>query len=57
MDQIKNTTDNNVDNIDEILLNVRDATENLKELTEELKTRPSTLIRGSGLKDRKPGDH
>jgi phospholipid/cholesterol/gamma-HCH transport system substrate-binding protein len=57
MDEIKNTTDNNVDNIDEILLNVRDATENLKELTEELKRRPSTLIRGNGLKDRKPGDH
>jgi phospholipid/cholesterol/gamma-HCH transport system substrate-binding protein len=57
VDQIKNVTDNNEDNIDEILLNVRAATENLKELTEELKTRPSTLIRGSGLKDRKPGDH
>jgi phospholipid/cholesterol/gamma-HCH transport system substrate-binding protein len=57
MDELKNTTDNNVDNIDEILLNVRAATENLKELTEELKTRPSTLIRGDGLKDRKPGDH
>jgi phospholipid/cholesterol/gamma-HCH transport system substrate-binding protein len=56
IDQIKNTTDNNVDNIDEILLNVRAASENLKELTQELKTRPSTLIRGSGLKDRKPGD-
>jgi phospholipid/cholesterol/gamma-HCH transport system substrate-binding protein len=57
MDQIKNITDNNEDNIDEILLNVRAATENLRELTQELKTRPSTLIRGSGLKDRKPGDH
>jgi phospholipid/cholesterol/gamma-HCH transport system substrate-binding protein len=57
MDEIKNTTDNNLDNIDEILLNVRQATENLKELTEELKTRPSTLIRGGGVKDRKPGDH
>jgi phospholipid/cholesterol/gamma-HCH transport system substrate-binding protein len=56
MDEIKNTTDNNVDNIDEILLNVRAATQNLRELTEELKTRPSTLIRGSSLKDRKPGD-
>jgi phospholipid/cholesterol/gamma-HCH transport system substrate-binding protein len=57
MDEIKNTADDNVDNIDEILLNVRAATQNLRELTEELKTRPSTLIRGSGLKDRKPGDH
>jgi phospholipid/cholesterol/gamma-HCH transport system substrate-binding protein len=57
MDQIKNITDNNEDNIDEILLNVRSATENLRELTEELKTRPSTLIRGGGVKDRKPGGH
>jgi phospholipid/cholesterol/gamma-HCH transport system substrate-binding protein len=57
MDQIKNTADNNVDNIDEILLNIRAATENLKELTQELKTRPSTLIRGGGVKDRKPGEH
>jgi phospholipid/cholesterol/gamma-HCH transport system substrate-binding protein len=57
MDEIKDTTDNNVDNIDEILLNVRAASENLRELTQELKTRPSTLIRGSGIKDRKPGDH
>jgi phospholipid/cholesterol/gamma-HCH transport system substrate-binding protein len=57
MDQIKNITDNNEDNIDEILLNVRAASENLRELTEELKTRPSTLIRGSGVKDRKPGSH
>jgi phospholipid/cholesterol/gamma-HCH transport system substrate-binding protein len=56
MDEIKNTTDNNVENIDEILLNIRAATENLRELTQELKARPSTLIRGSGLKDRKPGD-
>ena len=57
MDQIKNITDNNEDNIDEILINVRAATENLRGLTEELKARPSTLIRGSGVKDRKPGDH
>jgi phospholipid/cholesterol/gamma-HCH transport system substrate-binding protein len=57
MDQIKDITDNNEDNIDEILLNIRAASENLRELTQELKTRPSTLIRGSGLKDRKPGDH
>jgi hypothetical protein len=57
MDEIKDTADNNVDNIDEILINVRAASENLRELTEELKTRPSTLIRGSGIKDRKPGDH
>ena len=57
MDEIKDTADNNVDNIDEILINVRAASENLRELTQELKTRPSTLIRGSGIKDRKPGDH
>jgi phospholipid/cholesterol/gamma-HCH transport system substrate-binding protein len=56
MDQLKNTMDRNTDNIDEILVNLRITTENAKQLTEALKTRPSVLIRGDTVKDRKPGE-
>ncbi len=56
MEQLKDTTDRNTDNIDQILLNLRATTENVKELTNTLKTRPSALIRGDSVKDRKPGD-
>jgi len=55
LDQLKNMTDDNEDNIDQIIVNIRATAENMKELTEELKANPSLLIRGSGLKDRKPG--
>lgn len=56
MEQLKNTTDNNADNIDQTILNIRATTENIKELTDSLKNNPSLIIRGSTLKDRKPGD-
>ena len=56
MEQLKNTMDRNTDNIDEILVNLRVTTENTKQLTESLKTRPSVLIRGDTVKDRKPGE-
>ncbi|MGD0891117.1 MAG: MlaD family protein [Terracidiphilus sp.] len=56
MEQLKNTTNNNADNIDQTILNIRATTENIKELTDSLKNNPSLLIRGSTLKDRKPGD-
>jgi len=55
LDQLKNTTDLNVDNIDDILTNIRVTTDNLKQLSETLKARPSVLIRGNTVKDRKPG--
>ena len=55
LEQLKNTTEDNSDNIDQIILNIRATTENMKELTDELKGNPSLLIRGSNLKDRKPG--
>ena len=53
--QLNSTLNQNSDNIDEALDNVRLATENLRELTDELKTSPTSIIRGSGVKDRKPG--
>ena len=56
LEQLKNTTDLNVENIDSILVNIRVTTDNLKQLSESLKTRPSVLIRGNTVKDRKPGE-
>jgi phospholipid/cholesterol/gamma-HCH transport system substrate-binding protein len=56
VNELKNTTDHNIDNIDEILVNLRVTTENIKQLTDSLKTRPSTLIRGNTVKERRPGD-
>ena len=56
LEQVKGITDNNEDNIDEIIVNLRVTTENVRELTNELKTRPQTLIRGDNVKDRKPGE-
>ena len=46
----------NSGNIDEILENLREASANLEQFTNEIKDRPSTLIRSSSPKERKPGD-
>jgi phospholipid/cholesterol/gamma-HCH transport system substrate-binding protein len=56
MEEIKNTTDNNTDNIDQIMVNIRATTENIRQLTDSLKSNPAVLIRGNNVKDRKPGD-
>ena len=56
MDQLKNTTDYNTDNIDQILVDLRVTSENIKQLTNTVKTTPSTLIRGNTVSDRRPGD-
>jgi hypothetical protein len=37
-------------------VNIRVATENIRQLTDSLKTNPSVLIRGNNVKDRKPGE-
>lgn len=55
--QIDRTLNVNAENIDELLENMRHITENLKEFTNTIKTRPYTLIRAAGPKDRKPGGH
>lgn len=55
MDQLNRTLNYNSDNIDEILANVRVATQKLKELTNKLERRPYTLIRADRAKERKPG--
>lgn len=48
--------DVNSDNIDEILENLRHVSQNLKEFTNTIKTRPYTLIRASNPREHKPGE-
>jgi len=55
MEQLNRTLNYNSGNIDEILENVRVATQKLKELTGKLERRPYTLIRADRAKERKPG--
>jgi phospholipid/cholesterol/gamma-HCH transport system substrate-binding protein len=55
--QIDQTLDVNSENIDELLDNMRHVTENLKEFTSTIKTRPYTLIRASNPREHKTGEH
>lgn len=54
--QLQQMLDNNDDNINQILNNVRIITENLKSFTYTIKTHPSSLIVPSKTPDRKPGE-
>jgi phospholipid/cholesterol/gamma-HCH transport system substrate-binding protein len=54
--QLNRTLDQNSGNIDELLDNLRMATENIRALTETLERAPASLIRGIRVTDRKPGD-
>jgi len=53
LDQI---VDNNTDNIDQILNNLRIVSQNLKEFSDELKRRPSSLLNPAAPRDRRPGE-
>lgn len=53
--QLQDMLNNNDYNIQEMLNNFRIISENLKQFTDELKTKPSSLILPSGA-DRKPGE-
>jgi phospholipid/cholesterol/gamma-HCH transport system substrate-binding protein len=55
IEQLKNTTDINAENVDQMVENLRLTTENLKQMTDSLKSNPSLLIRGNKPKDRVPG--
>ncbi|MFZ0037867.1 MAG: MlaD family protein [Candidatus Acidiferrales bacterium] len=55
-DQLDHTLNANGEDIDEVLENVRLITENLKEFTDTIKERPSSLIRSSSPKEHRPGD-
>ncbi len=56
LNEVNQTLDQNSGNIDELLDNLRMATENLRTLTETLMHSPASLIRGLNLPDRKPGE-
>jgi phospholipid/cholesterol/gamma-HCH transport system substrate-binding protein len=54
-DQLDHTLNANGEDIDEALDNVRQITENLREFTDTIKQRPSSLLRSSDPKPRQPG--
>lgn len=54
--QLEITLQNNDYNIDQLLNNLRIVSDNLKEFTDTIKTRPSTLINPSSPRDHKPGE-
>jgi len=54
--QLDQILDANSENIDEVLDNMRHVTENLKEFTATIKTRPYTLIRATNPRQHKPGE-
>jgi ABC-type transporter Mla subunit MlaD len=54
--RLDQTVDVNSENIDELLDNLRHVSENLKEFTNTIKTRPYTLIRSSSPPEHKTGE-
>jgi ABC-type transporter Mla subunit MlaD len=55
--RLDQTLDVNSESIDELLDNLRQATENLNEFTAAIKNRPSSLIRSTNPPEHKPGDN
>jgi phospholipid/cholesterol/gamma-HCH transport system substrate-binding protein len=55
MDQLDRTINSNSENLDDIIENVRQITDNLNQFTETIKTRPYSLIRTSEPKQHQPG--
>jgi len=54
--QLQRMLENNDYNIEELLNNLRIVSENLKQFTDTIKNRPSSLINPGKIQDRKPGD-
>src|SRR6267378_1565380 len=54
MDQLQGIINQNTANIDEIMENMRSSADNIRVLTEAIKSRPSSLIRGVNVKERRP---
>jgi len=54
--RIDQTLDVNSENIDEMLGNFRDASENLKEFTNTIRNKPYTLLRASSPREHRTGD-
>jgi phospholipid/cholesterol/gamma-HCH transport system substrate-binding protein len=55
VDQLQELMNQNAAGVNEILENMRASSVNMKNLTETIQSRPSSLIRGINVKDRKPG--
>lgn len=55
VERLDNIVDNNTDNIDQILNNLRIVTQNLKEFSDDIKRRPSSLLNPAAPRERKPG--
>jgi phospholipid/cholesterol/gamma-HCH transport system substrate-binding protein len=55
--RLDQTLDINTETIDELFMNMRDVSENLKEFTDIIKTRPSELLRSTSPRPHKPGEH
>ncbi len=55
-DKLNQTLDSNSDNIDQLLLNFRDVSENLRQFSDNIKARPSSLVISHSRRDRNPGD-
>jgi phospholipid/cholesterol/gamma-HCH transport system substrate-binding protein len=53
--RLDQTLDVNTETIDELLMNLREVSENLREFTDIIKTRPSELIRSSSPHEHIPG--
>jgi len=56
MDQLRSMMNQNATNIYEILENMRSSAANMRNLTETIRSNPSTVIRGINARDRKPGE-
>jgi phospholipid/cholesterol/gamma-HCH transport system substrate-binding protein len=54
--RLNQTLEVNSENIDETLDNVRQTTQNLNQFTDDIKNRPSALIRSSSPREHKPGE-
>jgi phospholipid/cholesterol/gamma-HCH transport system substrate-binding protein len=54
--QLNQTLDVNAENIDELLDNFRQVSENMREFSAIIKSRPYTLIRSSNPREHKPGE-
>jgi phospholipid/cholesterol/gamma-HCH transport system substrate-binding protein len=54
--QLQQTLEKNDDNIDQLLNNMRIISQNMKEFTDTIKTRPSALISPGRSRDHKPGE-
>lgn len=55
-DKLNQTLDSNSDNIDQLLLNFRDVSENLRQFTDNIKAHPSSLVFSHSSHDRRPGE-